>query len=81
MIGPKSILGENHWAKSVYPLRCLCNLKLVQIQICYSLYYNKTPSQFLTLGKCVGYDSLSMMRNIPMPQSHFVMFGEDGKEN
>ena len=56
-------------------------LKLVQIQICYSLYYYKTPSQFSTLGKCVGYDSLSMMRNIPIPQSHFVMFVEDGKEN
>jgi hypothetical protein len=46
-----------------------------------SLYYYKTPSQFSTLGKCVGYDSLSMMRNIPMPQSHIVMIVEDGKEN
>jgi hypothetical protein len=37
-----------------------------------SLCYYKTPSQFW---------ALSMMMNIPMPQSQIVMIVEDGKEN
>lgn len=51
----------------------------------YSNYKNKKQTFAMNCnqvsGKCVGYDSLSMMRNIHMPQSHIVMIVEDGKEN
>ena len=77
----KPLPVEPHSFFILYPTVFLYYFKLRQIQICYSLYYYKTPSQFSTLGKCVGYDPLSIMRNIPVPQSQIVMIVEDGEEN